>query len=75
MECEHTTNYYVEEDAPIILCGGFVDFVTYRCLKCKELIYKEHIWDSKWKLYKDYHKRPETEGERVLRVAMAGGNL
>ncbi|KKN77593.1 hypothetical protein LCGC14_0358680 [marine sediment metagenome] len=52
-ECKHTTNYYVEPDAPIVLWpDGAVKHVTYRCLKCKRQIYKEHPWEN-WKLAPD----------------------
>lgn len=47
-ECEHETNYHVEDDAPIILRGGQI-VVTYRCTKCKKQIYKDNPW-GKWKV-------------------------
>lgn len=48
-KCEHKTNYYVEDDAPIVLQpGGFVKYITYRCYKCKKMIYKDHPWEN-WK--------------------------
>ena len=52
-ECKHTTNMYVEKDAPIALWpDGSVRYLTYRCSKCKERIYKEHPWDAEWKVCK-----------------------
>ena len=45
--CEHETNYYVEEDAPIVLArNGRVRYVTYRCFKCGKQIYKENPWEE-----------------------------
>ncbi len=49
-KCNHSTNYYVEKDAPVVLnLDGSVKCVTYRCLKCSGAIYKEHSWDSNWR--------------------------
>ncbi len=56
-KCKHTINYYVEKDAPVILWSddGYygVKYVTYRCIKCKKMIYKDHPWDKDWKEYKE----------------------
>ena len=49
--CEHATNCYVERDAPIVMWpDGVVKHITYRCVKCKKQIYKDHPWE-KWKEY------------------------
>ncbi len=51
-ECKHTTNLYIEKDAPIsIWPDGAVKLMTYRCCKCKEQIYREQPWEN-WKLLK-----------------------
>lgn len=50
--CEHETNYYVEDDAPVVFSpDDSVKYVTYRCTKCKQRIYREKPWE-KWKLAK-----------------------
>lgn len=46
-ECEHATNYYVEQNAPVFKLGGRT-VVTYRCNKCHKQIYREKPWE-RWK--------------------------